>query len=361
MFKEQFGVSFNTLASHIGYFFPRPKYRFNIEQVKNVDKSLLYVSKCDKDLLTNFSTSKMSKWYQFVEYCRKTDRINFTGPIIFNSKCNLNYIQQFHNEIQASLSLWKGYKIQAIETFCTTCPWVKELIDAYNCNIKCCDKKPKHIYLYGDANCGKTSIIEQIIGETNLEKRTLIVNNYSTPFFFQNYIHGSHHYIMLDEFQYEYFLDANINVLKKALERNSRFAISKKFQKEEYVTVNGPVFFLSNYPLPKYADQAFKSRLTIIHATCPYYACNTHILPNELLTKKAELQKEKLNKDKVARERYFTTHRNEKYTEHCPELNLNDRDFIKNNFPIANNNIEKPSISRQLLIPHNLNIENEQE
>lgn len=356
IFNENYGLSFNILASHISYFYPRPTYRFNLEEVRNIDKSLVYVSKADKSLLTNVSISKMSPWFQLVDYCRTHASIKYVDPIIFNSKYSVNYIQQFHTEIQGELIAWEGFTPSTIELFCTKCPWVQELIDAYNTNIACSDKKPKHIYLHGDANCGKTSIIEKIIGE-NLERRTLIVNNYSTPFFLQNYTQGTHHYLLFDEFQYEHCLEGNINILKKVLERNSKFAICKKFQKEDYVSVNGPVFFISNYPLPEHADAAFKTRIKIIHATCPYYACDMHPLPPEMEETKNEFQQEKRNNDEKARKLYHDTYTFIQYTEHSPNLSVDDNELIKKHFPLAAEQNNSSAYGRRLIIPANLNLQ----
>lgn len=330
-FKNNYGLSFNKLSELIGHFYPRPKYRFNLEEVRDIEKSWVYVSKSDKDLLTNVSCSKLSPWYQLVEYCRTQPRINYTDPIIFNSKHPVNYLQQFHTEIRGQLSTWKGYERMEIEEFCTTCPWVKELIDTYNANIESSDKKPRHIYLYGDANAGKTSIVESIIGD-NLNNRTLIVNEYTTHFFLQNYTQSAHHYFLLDEFQYEHCLKANINILKNFLERNSQFAISKKFQKSEVVSVHGPVFFISNYPLPESADEAFKVRLKVIHATCPYYACEIHTLSPAMQEKKKEIKKKRDDDGKKTRQMYLDTHTSTENIENLPDLSKDDEEFIKNFF-----------------------------
>lgn len=349
IFKAGNGKSFDNLNELIGFFYPRPTYRYNIENVKSLDKSLKYISKSDKSLITNFSTSKFSQWYQLVQYCKSNEILNYTNPLIFGIKNTLTYVQQFHAEVRGNLVPWKGFESCNITDLITSCPWVDDVVNTYNINIKCFDKKPKHVYLYGKANCGKSTVVESIIGEDNLKHHTLFINSYSSPFFFQNFIQGVHHYIVLEEFQYEHCLPGNINFLKKALERNSCLSVPKKCQKEDIVKLFCPIFIISNFSLPGYADAAFKTRLNIIHATCPYYECPTHVLPAQLQEIKLLSNMEKQKKIAEEYNHYVQRHTNNDYTESSPEFDILENEIRNKIFPPIE--LENNNNNNHLLVP----------
>lgn len=353
IFNAEADITFNNLNGYIDYFYPRPKYRYNLQELKNLKASLDYISKEDTNLITNFGVCFLSGYYQLINYCRNNEILKMSDSIVYKTKLPYTVIQRIHSEVRAQLIPWKGFKLAKTQEFHTSCPWVLELLDAYNSNITSIDKKPKHIYLHGMTNCGKTTIVQQIIGQENLRGHTLILNNYESNFFMQNFIEGEHHYIICDEFKYGNCSESNINTLKKILERNSYVSIQKKFTSDSITKIFGPVIFISNYALPPHADNAFRSRLKIINATCPYFNCNNHPISSTVRIAK-ELEQQKANEDaEKEKTKYITKYGTKRYDTEPEPLTLDDHIFISQFFPrLKQNDSQALDTTKTLLLPH---------
>lgn len=98
----------------------------------------------------------------------------------------------------------------------------------------------KQLYLSGPTNVGKSTVIEKLIGKSNLK---FVFYPGVGNFFMQGFDPSYHKFIVFEEFDVDFY---PINMLKRLLECKT-FAYPVKCQADLVMKFYGPIIMVSNY------------------------------------------------------------------------------------------------------------------
>lgn len=142
---------------------------------------------------------------------------------------------------------------------CAVVFWWNDWVDILDRGVVI--KKRKQLYLYGDTNVGKSTVIEKCIGQNYMKFCFYPGVGKFCMQGFNQYVHKA---IIFEEFNVEYY---PLNMLKRLLEGRD-YAYPVKCYPDQVFKFVGPVIFVSNNGIEGCKDNAFLSRLQIVYTDC---------------------------------------------------------------------------------------------
>lgn len=125
--------------------------------------------------------------------------------------------------------------------------------------------KRQQIFIHGPTNVGKSSLVEKLIGRSNLK---YVFYPGLGKFFMQSFDIHFHKFIVFEEFNIRFFKPS---FLKRLLENRS-YAYPVKCGSDNIFAFNGPIFFVSNEDIREVCyDSGLLGRLKIIDAYTPFW------------------------------------------------------------------------------------------
>lgn len=243
-----------------------PDCNYDIQPCRSSRNTLKYISKEDKHLLTNVSTSKLSFNYQLFIWAEKTETFSFTDPFVVNNHQKYLFLQKYHAEFRSKIPV--EFELKPFEV--TYSGWAMDVILWFNEAINNTKHKFPMLYLYGDTNVGKTSLIELLIGDKNMK---YVFYPDIGKFAFQDLYPNFHKIILFEEFDCKYHCTGN---LKRLLERKP-FKASVKCSVGRIIDFKGLIIFVSNFD--SFEDEALRSRVKYVHASSPFWLEEKVLLP----------------------------------------------------------------------------------
>lgn len=134
------------------------------QSVKKYQEALQYCTKKDSDpSYKGVDTKHFSQAYHVVNFCRKNKEIDL-GSMEYISNKYKTQIKESHSAITAKLT--KLIPLQPLILFKPFGNWIDQLIDWLNDWIKNgWEPRKKQLFIWGDANAGKTEILRAIFGK----------------------------------------------------------------------------------------------------------------------------------------------------------------------------------------------------
>lgn len=233
-------------------FIDYPEITFHCEGVKNFKNYLVYISKEDTDIfIDGYSISDFSFRFQSYYYLKDMPFFDIGHHFVAKHRQYYKYLER----------LYKVLHFKWVSSYSYIGPWVdfdldwcNKVLDWYiNYVSTSYYFKKKHLYLYGDTNMGKSTLINHLI--KYLGNRVYYVK--------EKHLFGDlcseHKLIFWDEVPMR--LD-NVEMLKKAF-GGQNFSINQKYCVERDFIITIPCILVSNYPLN---DVALCSRFIQIEA-----------------------------------------------------------------------------------------------
>lgn len=223
----------------------------DVQSVRNIKKTLSYITKEDRNPLYNVPVSSLSFQYQCIYYLSQMYPFDLSHFFVRKHHNCYKYLQTLHSSIHQNFckSYSYLYPIVLFDTY-----WFLKLFEWYR-NFVSTEYyyKKRHVYIWGRSNVGKSLAVKTLL--CTLGNR-VYYSGYTLPLFD---IHVEHKAIVFEEFDFKLF---NIEFLKK-LTAGDAVHIQRKYQDDRVYFCKVPIFFVSNYPPPE--DTAFCNRLVVIH------------------------------------------------------------------------------------------------
>lgn len=244
----------------------------DIQPLKSRRNTLKYITKEDRAPLTNIKISDLSFNAQIYDWAKRTTRFDMTNWFVVLHNQRWRYLQQYWEAFkQSSTYRFRGFSFKTFApgnwAMLCTCWWNARIKSINDNNFK-----KKALYVWGPTNVGKSTFIESLIGLWNMDS---IFYPGVGKFFMMNMNEELHKVILFEEFDGQYFA---MSMLKRLLE-GRKYAYPVKCQGDRYIQFDGPIIFISNHE-PNFED-AFMSRLEIVHASEPFWEVPSVPVPKE--------------------------------------------------------------------------------
>lgn len=242
--------------------------KLDVQSVRRRADVLKYISKEDKFLYTNIKSSSLHFNYRAYQWAKGAPKFHFSDPFVMEHRFCYHFLQNLHREVRNSLiAPFYGFdkvNVGHLGWHLRVCEWWNGIIGSKG-------KKRKQLYLWGDSNVGKSTVVENLVGNRNASR---IFYPGVGKFGFQDFDSSVHEVIVFEEYESQYYCNS---MLKRLLEGRV-FSAPVKCGSDKLIEFNGPVIFVSNFGPPA-DDQAFCNRVLEIVGDAPYYLSQTAPVP----------------------------------------------------------------------------------
>lgn len=246
-----------------------PDSKLDLQPCRSKKTVLKYVSKEDTDLLTNVSIDKLHFNYRIYNWAKNNPVFSYLHPFVVEHRFNHTFLKNYHSDFYSiEKRPFPGYK-----PFLYTYPnWAGAVISWFNNFIKLDGYKNRQMFIYGDNNMGKTSLVKDHIIGSKFEN--FIFRPGVGKFAYQDFRQNYHKFVIFDEFE---LIDHDVPLLKQFLEGREMVIPVKCGHDRKISLKNIPIFLMSNSPPP--TDPAILIRLTVIYADKTYYTDQKELYP----------------------------------------------------------------------------------
>lgn len=252
--------------------FLRAKFVQRFKDVRTLDLQpckrsidwLRYITKEDADPLTNMRSSQFNFYYHLVHFARRSSSsvIDVTDPFVVKNWQKLKLIERFVYEYRLKdqgIPVLRKYDKPFIAF-----SWAWQVVNWYNRNYENKEVRKNQLYLWGDTNIGKSTLIEEIIRGAN------VCQPFPSEFGFSGYLPGRTQVILFEEFEWSVWRPFNY-ILKRIVE-GRRVEVNVKGKPPMLIEHRGLVIFVSNEN--NVSDEALISRLIMVRADCHIKHCS---------------------------------------------------------------------------------------
>lgn len=234
--------------------------QFDNQSPRDYKKVCRYISKNEQKPYTNMSMKYMSFYCQSFYYLTKMTNFQFTHPFVVEHWNKYNFLMKMFNEIKSSMNPKFSWVYPDIRY--DVC-WAREVYDWWDNFVSTTYYYKKlHLYLYGDSNIGKSTLIRSLL--YGLGDRVYYGSTTDAKYFLDCY-NSFYKVIVLEEFDlsqynYEQF---------KSLLSGEPVNINRKFFDQRVIQNVNPIIMISNYP-PR-NDPTFLNRVRVVNADWPLF------------------------------------------------------------------------------------------
>lgn len=241
----------------------------DVQSCRSKKSTLKYITKEDRNPFFNCKLSETHINYQMYIWALHNPVFEFTHPFVQQHRNNYKFLQSFHSEMQfKKVSKFLGFKKVEIVNDC----WAMIVGEWWNKNIGFRALKQKQLYIYGQSNCGKTTLVEKLIGRNNMK---FVFYPGTGHFFMQGLQVDFHQIIVFEEFEISHYFSS---YLKRLLEGRP-FAYPVKGCADKIFAWRKPIIFISNFD--NINDEALRARLLFVNADEKYWQKEKVCLPKE--------------------------------------------------------------------------------
>lgn len=144
----------------------------DIQPCRSKKSCLRYVSKEDTDLITNVKPSSLHFNYRVFKWASKVSKFDCTDPFVVEHRFNYKFLERYYSDfVKKSAGQFMGLRKYSGILYDN---WMLEVVQWWNKCVNYVDSwckgfKRKQIYIYGNTNLGKSSLVERVIGRQNLK------------------------------------------------------------------------------------------------------------------------------------------------------------------------------------------------
>lgn len=145
---------------------------FDIQPCRSKRNALIYLSKEDHNVHTNIKTSMFHFNYRIRKWEESTYVYKHTDPFVVQHRHQYIFIKKYFDDFQKSkVRDFSGHKPWCGELFDGwhegVVKWLYEWVHVIHDGLKVVEKR--QLYLWGPTNVGKSSLIEKLIGKSNMK------------------------------------------------------------------------------------------------------------------------------------------------------------------------------------------------
>lgn len=227
---------------------------FDIQACKSPKSVIKYITKEDLKVKFNVRVSELHFNFRVHHWCVNNDYFEYDSPFVTEHKNCYRFLLSYFNEHKIKKD-FVGFK--NVENRVNAPVWVNACIDWWNEFIVTSGVRRKQLYLWGETSLGKSTIIEDILGEL----MPFVYFPDVGKFFMHGYKQSVHKVILFEEFA----MQDHCESMLKRLTEGRRYAYPQKCGEAIVMAYTGPVIFVSN-ECPNYFSDPFKNRLKIVKA-----------------------------------------------------------------------------------------------
>lgn len=259
--KMKLGMRFSVVRDLLSLF--SEGYCLDVQSCKHYNKWIAYISKEDFECyFSGIDYDHLSFEYRAFHWGMNADRFDYTDPFLIKHRYNYKFLQGLYEDCQLRKQKFEC-KLKLSEL--TYDSWAKSVSVWWNSMLTTNGYKRKQLYLWGESNAGKTTLVENIIGKENMK---FVFQPCSGKFSFNMFKPKFHKVILFEEFDFrlwEYYK----GLLKRLLEGRS-FVFDVKNGHQVTTEFSGPIIIISNDHIPD-SEVALLNRLEVIYADGPYW------------------------------------------------------------------------------------------
>lgn len=253
------GIKFDDMRDYVSSLYDG--LHIDVQRCKSKRNALKYITKEDRNVYSNISPSKFHIQYRMYFWALNSSRFDFTDPFVVEHRNQYRFLQKYYEEVKVqTVSKFNGFRVPE---FCYS-GWALKCCLFWRENIKPHYHKRKSLYLWGCTNTGKTTLVEYLIGRSNLGR---IFYPGVGKFFMQGLDERQHEIIIFEEFD----VDLHLKSMLKRLLEGKPYAYPVKCEPDKIITWKKPIIFISNHNIRYCGDEALLSRLYIVDAIYPFW------------------------------------------------------------------------------------------
>lgn len=233
---------------------------FDVQACRSRKTVLIYITKFDPCPITNCNESSLSFNVRLYRWADRTNKLDYTDPFLVNNWSRIKFIEKYFQSFQA-----KRVKVHCLsECHLSYNGWAGRVVRWYNKAFRSTQVRKKQLYLFGDTNIGKSTLIEKV-----LSKKQHVYMPYCSEFGFGGYDSRIHKVILFEEFEWSRWRQF-ASILKRIVEGRP-VTVNVKNRPGMTIIHRGLVIFVSNEF--SIGDEALLSRLDVVHADCHIVHC----------------------------------------------------------------------------------------
>lgn len=232
----------------------------DVQPCRSKKSCVKYISKEDLNLVFNVKISDLHFNYRVFDWARSIAKFDHTHPFVTEHRFCYNFLAKYYKDFKKNSVgvfgsfrtvkwAWAGWALDVVVW------WNRVVSSEFVFKRQC-------LFLYGPSNTGKTSLIEFLVGRSNMK---FVFYPGVGHFFMQDFDPDVHKIIMFEEFD---FRSCTLNMLKRLLEGRP-FAFPVKGGCDKIISFRGPIIFVSNDCVID--DVAIQNRLFVVSAETPYW------------------------------------------------------------------------------------------
>lgn len=238
--------------------------KIDVQPCRSRRNCIKYCSKEDEGVYYNCKTSELHIYFRTIKWAATREEFRYKDPFVFEQRNQYRYIEKVYQDVRSCINAakFKGFEMCRMGFS----GWAMQCALAWNQMLRdAAQKKSKgqKLYLWGNTNVGKSTLIESFFGGS-IDLPEVYCPGVG-KFFMGEFDPLVHKAIVFEEFEYKYY---PIALLKRLVE-GRRGTYMVKCCPTKSFAFHGPIIFVSNYE--EITDVAFRSRLTIVNATTPYW------------------------------------------------------------------------------------------
>lgn len=235
---------------------------FDIQSCRSPHATIKYISKSDLSLVTNIRESELHFNFRVHKWCERTKYFYHDDNFVVEHRFCYRYLEKYFYDHK--LTLMSQVSMVSLENKYIPESWPWEVYNWWNEIVSNgISYRGSCLYLYGETTIGKSSVIEEVLGE--LFDRVFMPD--VGKFFMTAFKEGFHKVILFEEFNSQYYVE---DMLKRLCE-GRKYSFPRKGISALTYTNDLPVIFVSN-SAPVGSD-AFLSRLRVINAVWKAWEC----------------------------------------------------------------------------------------
>lgn len=241
--------------------------KIDVQACRSKKSCVKYISKEDVYLLSNIKVSSLHFNYRCYVWAGSVSCFSYLDPFVVEHRNNYRFLRSYYDEyVFKKLNKFNGFHniSRSYVNWCMdVCVWWNKYHSYF------CLKRPC-LYLYGETNVGKSTFVENVVGEQNMP---YVFYPGVGKFFMAGFNVNFHRVILFEEFEYKFY---PVSLLKRLCEgRPAAFPV--KCEPDKLIKFQGPIIFISNFNV--ISDEAFKSRLLFVNADVPYWEAAVGSVP----------------------------------------------------------------------------------
>lgn len=129
-----------------------------------------YISKEDVHLYTNVKTSSLHFNYRCYKWAESINKFDRTHPFVTEHRFCYRYLQRYFNDfVKKSASKFHGLRLYGGGDVYSN--WMVDVVEWWNGCVRAVNwgTKRKQLYIFGDTNVGKSTLVEKLIGKQNMK------------------------------------------------------------------------------------------------------------------------------------------------------------------------------------------------